>query len=251
MKFSRITAAVITAALSVSSFTAINASADGSYEQAKPVFTEYNDLDMNGAVIIEIPENITADVDITVSTPEIPKTAYYDGTYDASTIFMLEGNDDRSYSLSFSVTDTELELGSSSYTENITIPDLDYEPDSWTGYRYVVNVEQKDADEAYDLTSRSEEAIEGGKMVVTEITFYIAETFVKGDVDEDGNINALDASMVLTEYAAIATQKPSTLTDNQKKAADVNEDGVIDALDASLILTYYSDLATGKTPSWD
>ncbi len=72
-----------------------------------------------------------------------------------------------------------------------------------------------------------------------------------GDVDADGNINALDASMVLTEYAAKATNQPSTLDEVQALAAETNGDGNIDALDASDILSYYSYTATGGDLSFD
>ena len=72
-----------------------------------------------------------------------------------------------------------------------------------------------------------------------------------GDVDADGNINALDASMVLTEYAAKATHQPSTLDEVQALAAETNGDGNIDALDASEILSYYSYTATGGDLSFD
>ncbi|MBQ8296151.1 MAG: hypothetical protein IJX77_00025 [Ruminococcus sp.] len=74
--------------------------------------------------------------------------------------------------------------------------------------------------------------------------------YTLGDVDSDGNINSLDASMVLTEYASVATNQGSTLDDTQKLASDVNIDGKIDALDASGILTYYAMTATGQTPSF-
>ncbi|MBQ8297617.1 MAG: hypothetical protein IJX77_07540 [Ruminococcus sp.] len=72
-----------------------------------------------------------------------------------------------------------------------------------------------------------------------------------GDVDGEGNINALDASMVLTEYAMTATNQGSILTDVRKSAANVNKDANIDALDASLILTYYAYTATNGTESFE
>lgn len=66
-----------------------------------------------------------------------------------------------------------------------------------------------------------------------------------GDVNLDGAVDALDASLVLTEYAASATGKPSVLDDAAKLNADVNSDGTVDALDASYILSYYAFRATG------
>lgn len=76
-----------------------------------------------------------------------------------------------------------------------------------------------------------------------------AETL--GDIDADGVINALDASLVLTEYAAAATGQASILNDTARSNADINSDGAVDALDASEILCYYSYTATGGTLSFD
>ena len=66
-----------------------------------------------------------------------------------------------------------------------------------------------------------------------------------GDVDNNGSIDALDASIVLTEYALVATGHDSLLNADRKKAADLNKDGTVDALDASLVLSYYAYRATG------
>ena len=66
-----------------------------------------------------------------------------------------------------------------------------------------------------------------------------------GDVNLDGAVDALDASLVLMEYAASATGKPSVIDSEAKFNADVNSDGTADALDASEILGYYAYKATG------
>ena len=65
-----------------------------------------------------------------------------------------------------------------------------------------------------------------------------------GDVNADGAVNALDASLILTEYALIATGKDSSFSNEIKILADVNSDGSINALDASAVLTYYAYTAT-------
>ncbi len=72
-----------------------------------------------------------------------------------------------------------------------------------------------------------------------------------GDVNSDGTIDAIDASLVLAEYTKLATNQSGTFTDDQELAADVNGDNTVDAVDASKILAYYAAEATGKTPSWD
>ena len=67
-----------------------------------------------------------------------------------------------------------------------------------------------------------------------------------GDVNNDGLINAVDASSVLSYYAMISTNKDGGFTEAQKNAADVNHDGLINAVDASCILSYYAYISTTK-----
>ena len=67
-----------------------------------------------------------------------------------------------------------------------------------------------------------------------------------GDVNNDGNINAVDASTVLSYYAMISTNKDGGFDDAQKAAADVNHDSLINAVDASCILSYYAYTSTTK-----
>ncbi len=68
-----------------------------------------------------------------------------------------------------------------------------------------------------------------------------------GDVDASGSVDASDASMVLTDYAKIATGNNASLSAEQLDWADVNRDGAVDASDASVILAYYAYTATGGT----
>ena len=67
-----------------------------------------------------------------------------------------------------------------------------------------------------------------------------------GDINNDGNINAVDASAVLTYYAYSSTNNESSLNEAQKKAADINKNGQINAVDASYILSYYAYTSTSK-----
>ena len=66
-----------------------------------------------------------------------------------------------------------------------------------------------------------------------------------GDVNDDGKIDATDATLVLVNYSLLSTGEKMQLTESQQKAADVNGDGKIDASDATMILQYYSYLSTG------
>ena len=70
-----------------------------------------------------------------------------------------------------------------------------------------------------------------------------------GDVDDDGAVNSSDASLVLREYALIATGEAPTFSEFQKIVADVNKDSIVDSSDASVILAYYAYTSTGGTDS--
>jgi len=72
-----------------------------------------------------------------------------------------------------------------------------------------------------------------------------AVSITLGDVDNDAAVNASDASMVLAEYALLATGGKPKFTEEQFIASDVNTDGATDASDASSILGYYAYIATG------
>jgi hypothetical protein len=72
----------------------------------------------------------------------------------------------------------------------------------------------------------------------------LGKTLPKGDVNDDGRINAVDASSVLYYYAMTSTSRDGGFTDVQKLAAEVNRDGTINAVDASCILAYYAYTST-------
>ena len=81
-------------------------------------------------------------------------------------------------------------------------------------------------------------------VTVTFTTLPPSVTRKAGDIDGDGMVNAVDASILLAYYARVSTGDPGGLSDEQKGLADVNGDGLIDAVDASAILSYYSFLST-------
>ncbi len=66
-----------------------------------------------------------------------------------------------------------------------------------------------------------------------------------GDVNDDGKIDAVDASLISIEYASLSTiDAISTFTVEQTNAANVNLDEFVDARDASAIQCYYAYLST-------
>lgn len=72
-----------------------------------------------------------------------------------------------------------------------------------------------------------------------------------GDVNDDGNIDLQDASLILRYYASLASGI-SMGTDVRfvKYYADVNDDGDVDIADASYVLTYYAAVSSGRHVTW-
>lgn len=75
--------------------------------------------------------------------------------------------------------------------------------------------------------------------------------FEFGDVDENGIIDARDASLVFNEYSKVSTGADSSFSEEQQKNADINKDGLIDAIDAFYIADYYSSRLIGSTATFE
>ena len=69
-----------------------------------------------------------------------------------------------------------------------------------------------------------------------------------GDVDNNGIINAQDATRVLVAAAKAGTNGTTGLTTEQETAADVNQDGLVNATDATVILRYAAAVGNGQAP---
>lgn len=78
-----------------------------------------------------------------------------------------------------------------------------------------------------------------GNLIVEE------DEYMLGDVNDDGYVDASDASNILNAYATVATGNVSPFDDLQKLAGDVNKDKAVDSSDASSVLGYYAYTATG------
>lgn len=88
-------------------------------------------------------------------------------------------------------------------------------------------------------------------MGIGTITFAAESNQMKwyvGDVNRDGQVNAVDASIILQHYALTSTGLPSKI---YEVAADVNHDGQINAVDASIVLSYYAASATGRVVEYE
>ena len=67
-----------------------------------------------------------------------------------------------------------------------------------------------------------------------------------GDPNEDGTVDAADASRILSIYAEASTGQEISAKGYQLVVADVSKDGSVDATDASLILKHYGEKSTGS-----
>ena len=66
-----------------------------------------------------------------------------------------------------------------------------------------------------------------------------------GDIDGDGSVNPVDATMILLQYTSAASGKADILDEEQKSRADVNGDSSINPVDATLVLRCYTYMASG------
>ena len=79
------------------------------------------------------------------------------------------------------------------------------------------------------------------KTTTTTTTTQPVKKYALGDVDGNGDINAVDASKVLAEYAKTSSGDGKGDFDaEQTKAADVDSNGDVNSVDASKILAYYA-----------
>lgn len=68
-----------------------------------------------------------------------------------------------------------------------------------------------------------------------------------GDINGDGKINPVDASLILVKFAELSAPDAETPSEALIKEFDINGDGRITAVDASLILAYCANLAGDET----
>ena len=79
-----------------------------------------------------------------------------------------------------------------------------------------------------------------------------APAILKGDANQDGEVNVEDAVFVLQYYAKKAAGNPVSVTEAVYQAMNVDDsDDQIDVSDAVKILTYYAKKAAGQNPDWN
>jgi uncharacterized protein YkwD len=70
-----------------------------------------------------------------------------------------------------------------------------------------------------------------------------------GDIDKNGRVNVLDATIILIDSAKFAVSGDSDLTAEQVASCDFDENGVCNSVDASYILQYASYFGAGNASS--
>ena len=225
------------------SFISAAAMAAGNVANATPVFPDFNSNDVNGSVVVTLPEGMSAKVSITFDSPEGKAEPYYltNVAKDSSVEFAIEGRDNteddyRTYSLTVTPYGEDV----MPYVTEFTVPDGNDNPDSFKKLTYTFVIDDVLSDSDWDASGADDITVA-----------YHLNAFTLGDVNNDGKVDAKDASAVLVYYSRMSTGGESTLTEAQMKAANVNGDSLIDAKDASRILVYYAAASTGADPKWD
>ncbi len=73
---------------------------------------------------------------------------------------------------------------------------------------------------------------------------YVFMTFSeKGDVNDDGFVDAVDATQVMIHYANLSANGNGTIPEDKLSVADYNGDGFVDSVDATGILIYYAEIS--------
>lgn len=112
----------------------------------------------------------------------------------------------------------------------------EYTEESWTALESALKIARETA-ESNDVNQDAvDEILDGLDVAYAGLELNRA----LGDVNNDGEIDELDASLILRNSA-----KLEDFDDTQKSVGDVNKDGTIDELDASLVLRYSAKLIDG------
>ncbi len=215
-----------------------------SYENGRmtPVYNEFNENDVNGTVIISVPDNAKAMVFIGFTSPEVDNEPYYSAELSGGEtyFFDIEGIDNsagdyRFYNLTVELTGGKYNITSEKFTEEFEIPDGNDNPDSYRNLTYNFTI-----DDIYSPTDMDIVSVSGDeKNIVSHLDYLL-----QGDVNNDGFISPLDASLTLREYANLSTAGVLIFNSRQNFTADVDMNSQIDPADASRILSYYAALST-------
>lgn len=83
---------------------------------------------------------------------------------------------------------------------------------------------------------------------LTTYTITLIENF--GDSNNDGAVDAIDATNVLIHYSEVSLDKEGILTAEQMKAVDIDKNEIVNAIDATRILQYYAQISLDSEINW-
>ena len=245
MKKSGITA--VLSAFALSAITILSPIENAFAENITPVYNDFNVNDVNGKIIVEIPEKSSAEIKINFTSPEVTDEPYYsidaDGGHSYS--FDIEGRDTtdddyRNYTLSVAVTGGDYN-DTTVYTDTFTVPDGNDNPDSFMNMTYTFTVDNEYTGNKWDIASETKTQ----KNISLHMNHYL-----KGDVNGDNLVDAVDATQIQQYYAKLSASGEITFNERQLLAADVNNDDLVDAVDATQIQQYYAKLSAAGTATW-
>ena len=123
-----------------------------------------------------------------------------------------------------------------------------------TAYAAAVEILADDTAQQWEIDNAAENLLAGlekeGQIAYPSLR-YATYSYMLGDMDEDGEITILDASLCLSSYASFAVGIVGTLRPAQIAAGDIDGDGCLSLRDSYQILHYYATAASGDTPAWN
>lgn len=254
MKINKISAAAVSAVLAT-------AASFGSYAYAvdmTPVYEDFNENYVNGTVVINLPETVKASVAITFDSPEWKDEPYYTCEIAGgdSYSFDIEGinnteDDYRNYKISIALSGGTYAAEAGTVTDEFTIYDPNDTPKSFTTLTYNFTVDDVVSSDTIELTNEDSSGGVDGDYVVTKDYALHLNSFLKGDVDGNGIVDASDATLALREYTLVLSEKESELDERHRKAADIDGDSSVTASDATYILRYYTQMMSFGEASWE
>ena len=129
----------------------------------------------------------------------------------------------------------------------------DYPEVAYSTYKAVLGEEpkQEETTTTTETTATTTTTTETKDTVTTSVTTepkVPERKLTKGDVNGDGGVNSIDASLVMVEYAKSSSHDTEgRMSDEEFEAGDVNVDGAVNSIDASLIMGYYTYLSSDPT----
>lgn len=205
MKKSGITA--VLSAFALSAITILSPIENAFAENITPVYNDFNVNDVNGKIIVEIPEKSSAEIKINFTSPEVTDEPYYsidaDGGHSYS--FDIEGRDTtdddyRNYTLSVAVTGGDYN-DTTVYTDTFTVPDGNDNPDSFMNMTYTFTVDNEYTGNKWDIASETKTQ----KNISLHMNHYL-----KGDVNGDNLVDAVDATQIQQYYAKLSAAGTAT-----------------------------------------